>query len=71
MLFLVIIIRKSYRSWCLKWFVFVVCFLGYEGCCLVFLEINFDEIGWIGIIVFKKLNYVYCKGLCNGRCLFC
>lgn len=66
--FLAITTRKSHRSRRSKRSAPVACSLGYDGCCLAPLEINFDEIGWTGIIAPKKLNYAYCKGSCNGRC---
>lgn len=65
--FLAITTRKSHRSRRSKRSAPVACSLGYEGCCLAPLEINFDEIGWTGIIAPKKLNYAYCKGSCNDE----
>lgn len=64
--FLAITTRKNHRSRRSKRSAPVSCSPGYEGCCLAPLEINFDEIGWTGIIAPKKFNYAYCKGSCNG-----
>ncbi|XP_062613939.1 growth/differentiation factor 8-like [Saccostrea cucullata] len=45
----------------------VQCSIGYEGCCLMPMEINFDAIGWTGIVAPKKLHYAYCRGSCNDE----
>ncbi|XP_056020300.1 growth/differentiation factor 8-like [Ostrea edulis] len=65
--FLAIKTRKGSRARRHKRSVPVECSPGYDGCCLAPLEINFDDIGWTGIVVPKKLNYAYCRGSCNDE----
>lgn len=65
--FLAVETRKRHRSRREKRSPPVQCSIGYEGCCLAPLEINFDDIGWTGIIAPKKLNYAYCRGSCHGK----
>ncbi|XP_061181653.1 growth/differentiation factor 8-like [Saccostrea echinata] len=65
--FLAIKTRKGTRERRVRRSAPVQCSIGYDGCCLMPMEINFDVIGWTGIVAPKKLHYAYCRGSCNDE----